>query len=193
MCTVLYIQLGLHGETNCSIYIQSEKNTTVNITNWLSQGVEELCDCGFNSSYLSEEFINCFNNSLDHVTYRAVLTKTENVSIVNIASLISEWVSEGGSIIVQSTQLELTSSCPVVIADRDSPECPQDITNRPLATSPTTSPTPPSTIMLNIGAVAGGSGAGVLVITFIIMLLLVRVCRSRSKKKSKNINSTHKE
>ena len=175
------------------MYIPSERNTTVNITNWLSQGVEELCDCGFNSSYLSEEFINCFNNSLDHVTYRAVLMGTENLSVVNIASLISEWVSEGGIIIVQSTRLELTSSCPVVIADRDSPECPQDITNRPLTTSPTTSPTPPSTIMLNIDVVAGGSGAGVVVITFIIMLLLVRVCRSRSKKRIININCSQKE
>ncbi len=55
LCTVLYIQFCLHGETNCSIYIPSERNTTVNITNWLSQGGEELCDCGFNSSYLSKK------------------------------------------------------------------------------------------------------------------------------------------
>ena len=161
------------------------------IANQLSQGVEELCDCGFSSSLLSDEFVDCFDDSPDYVTYRAVLMGTENVSIVNIASLISEWVSEGGSIIVQSTRLELTNSCPVVIADRDSPECPQDITNRPLTTSPsttvsaTTFPTPPSTAV-NIGTVVSGVVAGVLtiaviVLVIVVILLLLRERRSGSK------------
>ncbi len=87
------------------------------------------------------------------MTYRAVVTGTESVSVVEIASLIEEWVSEGGSIIVQSTRLGLTSSCPVVIADRDSSECPEDITNSTLSTPP-----PPSTS--TSGAVAGGWSAG---------------------------------
>ncbi len=172
--------------SNCKTFIESETVAKASdIANKLSQGVEELCGCGFSISYLSEEFVDCFDDSPDHVTYRAVLMGTENVSVVNITSLISEWVSEGGSIIVQSTRLELTSSCPVVIADRDSPECPQDITNRPLTTSPTTSPTPHSTVV-NIGAVIGGVVAGVLaiaviVLVIVVILLLLRVRRSGSK------------
>ncbi len=118
------------------------------------------------------------DDSPDRVTYRAVITGTESVSVVEIASLIEEWVSKGGSIIVQSTRLGLTNSCPVVIADRDSPECPEDITNRTLSTPP------PSTS--TSGAVAGGVVAGVLaiaviVLVIVVILLLLRARRSGSK------------
>ncbi len=95
---------------------------TDDITNRLSQSV------GFSPSLLTDEFINCFDSSSSHVTYRAVLTGTETVSAVELISLI------GRSIIVQSTRLGLTNTCPVVIADRDSPECPEDITNRTAST-----------------------------------------------------------
>ena len=181
--TAVNIQIRLDRVLNCRMFISVSDRTAIadDIANRLSQGVEKLCGCGFSSSYLSEEFVDCFDDSPDHVTYRAVLMGTENVSVVNITSLISEWVSEGGSIIVQSTRLELTNSCPVVIADRDSPECPQDITNRPLTTSPsttdstTTSPTPPPSTVVNIGAVVGGVVAGVLTIAVIVLVIVADI------------------
>ena len=192
----LHIQVRLNGILSCETYVESETAAKASdIASQLSQSVEELCGCGFSSSFLSEEFIDCFDDSPDHVTYRAVLMGIENVSTVNIASLISEWVSEGGSIIVQSTRLELTSSCPVVIADRDSPECPQDITNRPLTTSPsttdsaTTSPTPPPSTVVNTGAVVGGVVAGVLAIAVIVLVILLLLSLLRARRSgSKDIS-----
>ncbi len=167
--------------------------------------MDELCGCGFSTSLLSEEFIDCFDDSPDHVTYRAVVTGTESMSVVEIASLIEEWVSEGGSIIVQSTRLGLTSSCPVVIADRDSPECPEDITNRTLSTpppSPSTSAVATSTAAPSVAAsVAGGVVAGVLVIVVIVLLIVViivvvlflRARRSGSKDISDDKPTTNKQ
>ncbi len=163
----LHIQLRLSGLSNCKTYIESEAIIKVSdITNELSRRVEELCVCGFSSLFISDNFIRCFDSSLDYVTYRALITKTENISVVKIASIITEWVNEDSSIIVQSTGLHLENSCPVVIADRESPECPQDITNRPLMTT-ASSPT------LNIGAVAGVSMVVVFAITLILQAIIV--------------------
>ncbi len=189
MHAALHIQVRLNKVPNCKTFIESETIAKVSdIANQLSQSVEGLCGCGFSPSLLSEEFVDCFDDSLDHVTYRAVVMGTESVSVVNIASLITEWVSESGSIIVQSTRLELTSSCPVVIADRDGPECPQGITDRTLTTSPSTfstlpntSSTPPSTVV-NIGAVVGGMVAGVLAIAVIILVIVVILLLHRARR-----------
>ena len=125
----LNIQLRLDGITNCEVYIESETMAKAgDITNRLSQGV------GFSPSLLTDEFIDCFEGSSSHVTYRAVLTGSENSSVVELISLIEQWIRDTRSIIVQSTRLGLTNTCPVVIADRDSPECPEDITNRTAST-----------------------------------------------------------
>ena len=168
------------------MYIESGRSAIAgDITNRLSQGV------GFSPSLLTEEFIDCFEGSSSHVTYRAVLTGSENSSVVELISLIEQWIRDTRSIIVQSTRLGLTNTCPVVIADRDSPECPDDITNRTqVATSTssiaTSSPTESAGVVVNVGAVAGGVVAGVLaiavlVLIVIVMLLLLRQRRSRSK------------
>ncbi|XP_064386204.1 uncharacterized protein LOC135334805 isoform X2 [Halichondria panicea] len=181
----LNIQLRLDVITNCEVYIESETMAKASgITTRLSQGVEGLCACGFSPSLLTDEFINCFDGSSSHVTYRAVLTGTETASAVELISLIEQWISDTSSIIVQSTRLGLTNTCPVLITDRDSPECPEDITNR---TTATTSPT--ESVVVNVGAVAGWVVAGVLAIVVLVliillvlvMLLLLRLRRSGSK------------
>ncbi len=158
------------------------------ITNRLSQGVKGLCACGFSPSLLTDEFIDCFDGSSSHVTYRAVLTGTETVSAVEFISLIKQWVRDTQSIIVQSTRLGLTNTCPVVITDRDSPECPEDITNRTQMATPTSfiaTSSPTESVVVNVGAVAGGVIAGVLAIAvlvlFVIVLVVLRQWRPGSK------------
>ncbi|XP_064392448.1 uncharacterized protein LOC135340080 isoform X2 [Halichondria panicea] len=185
----LNIQLRLDVITNCEVYIESETMAKASgITNRLSQGVEGLCACGFSPSLLTDEFINCFDGSSSHVTYRAVLTGTETVSAVELISLIEQWISDTSSIIVQSTRLGLTNTCPVVITDRDSLECPEDITN---LTTATTSPT--ESVVVNVGAVAGWVVAGVLaiaVLVLIILLVLVMLRQRRSGSKDMSDEKT---
>ena len=153
------------------------------ITTRLSQGVEGLCACGFSPSFLTDEFIDCFDSSSSHVTYRAVLTRTETVSAVELISLIEQWISDTSSIIVQSTRLGLTNTCPVVITDRDGPECPEDITNR---TTATTSPT--ESVVVNVGAVAGGVVAGGLAIAVLSLIVIVLVMLRRRRSGSKDMS-----
>ena len=185
--TALNIQLRLDGITNCEVYIEPGRTAIAGgISNRLSQGVEGLCACGFSSSLLTDEFIDCFDSSPSLVTYRAVLTGTETVSAVEFLSLIEQWVRDTRSIIVQSTRLGLTNTCPVVITDRDSPECPEDITNRTQVATPTSSiatTTLTKSVVVSVGAVAGGF-AGVLAIAVLVLIVIVvmwRQLRSGSK------------
>ncbi len=180
----LNIQLRLDVITNCEVYIESETMAKASgITTRLSQGVEGLCACGFSPSLLTDEFINCFDGSSSHVTYRAVLTGTENVSAVELIKEIEQWIKDTRSIIVQSTRLGLTNTCPVVITDRDSPECPEDITNR---TTATTSPT--ESVVVNVGAVAGGVVAGVLAIAVLVLIVIVLVMLRQRRSGSKDMS-----
>ena len=154
---------------------------TDDITNSLTQGIESQCACGFNSSLILNPFIVCFDDSPSHVTYRAVLTGSESVSTIQLARLMEQWVENDPIVVVQSAGLSVTNSCPIVIANLNSPECPEDITNR---TTATTSPT--ESVVVNVGAVAGGVVAGVLaiavlVLIVIVVLLLLRLRRSGSK------------
>ncbi len=199
-CSIaLNVQLCLDGITDCEVFIVSETMAkATDITNRLSQGIEGLCACGFSPSLLTDEFINCFDGSSSHVTYRAVLTGTETVSTVELISLIERWISDTSSIIVQSTRLGLTNTCPVVITDRDSPECPEDITNRMQVATPTSSiatPTysiatstssiattsPTESVVVSV-AVAGWVVAGVLAIAVLVLIVvMLRQRRSGSK------------
>ncbi len=188
----LNIQLRLDGITNCEVYIESGRSAKASgITTRLSQGIEGLCACGFSPSLLTDEFINCFDGSSSHVTYRAVLTGSESVSTIQLARLMEQWVENDPIVVVQSAGLSVTNSCPIVIANLNSPECPEDITNRTQVATPTssiatTSESPTESVVGNVGAVAGGVVAGVLaiavlVLIVIVVLLLLRQQRSGSK------------
>ena len=132
------------------------------------------------------------------MTYRAVLTGTETASAVELISLIEQWISDTSSIIVQSTRLGLTNTCPVVITDRDSPECPEDITNRTQVATPTSSiatTSPTESVVVNVGplTVAGWVVAGVLaiaVLVLIILLVLVMLRQRRSGSKDMSDEKT---
>ena len=178
----------MDGITNCEVYIESVSGRTGlagDITNRLSQGV------GFSPSLLTDKFIDCFDGSSSHVTYRAVLTGTETVSAVELISLIEQWISDTRSIIVQSTRLGLTNTCPVVITDRDSPECPEDITNRTQVATPTSSIATTSlteSVVVNVGAVAGGVVAGVLAIAVLVLIVIVLVMLRQRRSGSKDMS-----
>ncbi len=196
----LHIQLRLEGITNCRVYNEQDVDMkTDDITNRLTQGIESQCACGFNSSLILNSFIVCFDDSPSHVTYRAVLTGSDSASTIQLARLMEQWVENDPIVVVQRVGLSVTNSCPIVIANLNSPECPEDITNRaqiatPTSTSFTSStyyyfthtPTEGAGIVVNVGAVAGGVVAGVLaiavlVLIVIVVLLLLRQQRSGSK------------
>ena len=174
----LNFQLRLRINSVCNQYIQSDTvSKTTDITRELSQGVSEVCGCDFNSSLISRPFIRCFDDSPQHVTYRAVLTGTPTASTVELVSLIDQWIAMTETIIVQSTGLSIDSTCPLVIVDGDSPECSQDLTNR---SSRATSaiPTEASTIALVGGVIGGVMGLVTVVVVVLTVVVLVRHHRS---------------
>ncbi len=177
----LHIQLRLIISSNCGAYTQSETAVkTSDITNEFSHGVNELCQCGFNTFLISRPFIRCFENSPNHVTYRAVLSSSQTISALIIGSFIDRWSKETPSIIVQSAGLRINSTCPVIIANPDSPECPEDLTNRTLIITANTDNT------LSIGAVIGiviGSLALILALLVAVILLVAlryRIYKSKT-------------
>ncbi len=182
--TGLHIQLGLEGLTNCRVYTEQDADRKIDdITNSLTQGIESQCACGFNSSLISNPFIVCFDGSPSHVTYRAALTGTESVSTIQLARLMEQWVENDPIVVVQSAGLSVTNSCPIVIANLNSPECPEDITNR---TTATTSPT--ESVVVNIGTVACGVVAGVLAIAVLVLIVIVLVMWRQRRSGSKNMS-----
>ena len=189
--TGLHIQLGLEGLTNCRVYTEQDADMkTDDITNSLTQGIESQCACGFNSSLILNPFIVCFDDSPSHVTYRAVLTGTESVSTIQLATLMEQWVENDPIVVVQRAGLSVTNSCPIVIANLNSPECPEDITNRTTATA-----SPTESVVVNVGplTVAGWVVAGVLaiaVLVLIILLVLVMLRQRRSGSKDMSDEKT---
>ncbi len=195
--TGLHIQLRLKGITNCRVYTEQDADRkTDDMTNRLKQGIESQCACGFNYSLILNSFMVCFDDSPSHVTYRAVLTGSESVSTIQLAKLMAQWVENDPIIVVQRAGLSVTNSCPVVIASLNSPECPEDITNRtqmatPTSTSSTTSLT--ESVVVSVGAVAGGVVAGVLaiaVLVLIVLLIYMLVLRRRSGSKDMSDEKT---
>ena len=90
-----------------------------------------LYGCDFNHSHISYSSIRCFVASPQHVTYRAVLSGTPSVSTVEVTSLIHQWITTTDytheTIRVQSVELDVNSTCPLVIVDFDAPDCPESI------------------------------------------------------------------
>ncbi|XP_064387851.1 uncharacterized protein LOC135336016 [Halichondria panicea] len=183
----LHIQLRLIISSNCGAYTQSETAVkTSDITNEFSHGVDELCQCGFNTSLISRPFIRCFENSPNHVTYRAVLSSSRTISALIIGSFIDRWSKETPSIIVQSAGLRINSTCPVIIANPNSPECPEDLTNRTLIITVNTDNTP----LLSVGAVIGSviGSLALIVALLVVVILLVSLRYRRYKSKTLGIN-----
>ena len=173
----LNIQLRLRVNSNCGQYILSETVAkTTDITSELIQGVSGMRGCGFNSTLISRPFIRCFDDSPQLVTYRAVLTGTLTASTVELVSLIDQWIAMTETIIVQSTGLSIDSTCPLVIVDRDSPECSQDLTNRSSVQLEGTTP------MLEVGAIVGGAAGGLVGLVAIVTLVLAAVVLSHRLK-----------
>ena len=198
--TILYspalnIQLRFIGVRDCGQYTLIDPMLKTNdITTGLSNGINNLCNCGFNASFITNAFLRCFNeDSPQHVTYRAILSETNIAMTVELVSYIKQWATATQSLVVQSVQLGINSTCPVVITDINSRECPQAIENRII--HPTTSPPASSSNGDNVSDSAiGGAIGGVLFVLLIAaaVVVLVVVVKCRKTKSLNGLNSAAK-
>ena len=177
----LNIQLRFNGVRDCGQYTLIDPTLkTDDITAGLSTGINNLCNCGFNASFITNAFLRCFNeDSPQHVTYRAILSKTVLITTVELVSYIEQWFTVTRTLVVRSVQLGINTTCPVVILKSDSPECPQAIEDNSGD---------------NVSAV-GGAIAGVLLVLLIaaaIVILVFVVNKYRRTKSHDAQNSTAK-
>ena len=183
--SALNIQFRFNGVPDCGQYTLLDPNLkTHDVTTGLVQGVESLCGCGFNTAFISSPSLQCFDDSPQHVTYRAVLTETNNATTVQIVSYIKQWTASTQSLVVQSVRLGINTTCPTVIIDFNSPECPQ-----------ATSPPPTNPLPGDIGGIIGGVVAGVFVLVVIVaaVIVIVLVGVRHRKTGSKDVqNNTRK-
>ena len=83
-------------------------DTSANITNELSQGIEEFVGVALIPlSFQILSFLVVFESSPQHVIYRAMLTGTTTVSTVELTSLVDQWIG----VIVQSNKMIMDSNC----------------------------------------------------------------------------------
>ena len=100
---------------------------TDDITATLVQGVIASCNCRLNSTFLFNAFLKCFADSPQHVTYRATLLSSSDLFTSEVLEYIEKWIHSTLIVIIQNLDLNLNSTCPTVIADFNSLECPVQV------------------------------------------------------------------
>ena len=186
----LNIQLRLNGILNCRQYTTSETNQKAqDITTRVARGIISICGCGFNTTFITNSFLKCFyEDSPQHVTYRAMLVETDLITTVQLVSYIEQWAIATQSLVVQSVQLGINTTCPVVIVDlTDSPECPETIGLGNQVTSPTSSTHVVSSSGEN-GLVVGGAIVGVLLIVVVAAAVVVVLVLVMMRRKTGSLN-----
>ena len=186
----LNIQLRLNGILNCRQYTTSETNQKAqDITTRVARGIISRCGCGFNTTFITNSFLKCFyEDSPQHVTYRAMLVETDLITTVQLVSYIEQWAIATQSLVVQSVQLGINTTCPVVIVDlTDSPECPETIGLGKQVTSPTSSTHVVSSSGEN-GLVVGGAIVGVLLIVVVAAAVVVVLVLVMMRRKTGSLN-----
>ena len=155
----------------CRQYTSSETaQKTDDITATLVQGVTAVCDCGFNSTFLSNAFLKCFADSPQHVTYRATLLSSSDLSTSEVLEYIEKWIHSTPSVIIQNLNLNLNATCPTVIADFNSLECSVQV---------------PFSAMENTAVIVGSVIATSIIILVLIVIFAVVVTTTK-KHRTKN-------
>ena len=73
--------------------------------------VEEECECTYSIRSIDSELFRCFEGSDSSVTWRARLLATSEVGQDSLSSVLEDWVSGGGSVMVGGVYLSLVPQC----------------------------------------------------------------------------------
>ena len=89
----------------------------------MAQNVARLCRCEFNSAFLSNSQLRCFEESPQIVTFRSQLSETSQTSTVELVSYIELWISDSEGVAVDGVFLGFQTTCSLVINSLDAVEC----------------------------------------------------------------------
>ena len=121
----MFIQLQLTNIPSCKEYsVSNSRQKIEDIENTMAQNVARLCRCEFNSAFLSNSQLRCFEESPQIVTFRSQLSETSQTSTVELVSYIELWISDSEGVAVDGVFLGFQTTCSLVINSLDAIECP---------------------------------------------------------------------
>ena len=136
--------------------------------------VEQRCNCGFSRDNITSSAFQCFPDSPQAVTYRAVLHGTSGASSSQILKHIEQWISEGATVSIQSVIYNVDQNCVLAISSNHDNEC-------KMADEATTFVIKSENNLT--GGVIGGTLAVVLIMTLIIATSMMVVLFVKRRKK----------
>ena len=154
------------------------------------QNTERLCQCGFNTDYITDYAFQCFPNSDQQVTFRARLRETAHATSVQLIRDINIWVNTGTSIAVQGVRISI-DVCTVVISSFEDPQCRDEMSQPTTPSKMTTSDsTTTETALLdttdNTAAIVGGVVAVIIIlilaVTIIVIVIAILVTKNHKYK-----------
>ena len=116
--------------------------------------VERTCSCNF--TYVFDERFICFDQSPNHVTYRAQINGTLQSPAERLLTFIQQWVASTQSISIEGVQLDIDRTCEPAISTFNDAEC----------------TTPSGNVDSTVGIAAGCSVAILLVIGIVIAIIV---------------------
>ena len=165
----MFIQLQLTNIPSCKEFIVANSRQKIeDIENTMAQNVARLCRCEFNSTFLLNSHLRCFDESPQIVTFRSQLSETSQTSTVELVSHIELWISDSESVAVDGVFLGFQTTCSLVINSLDGVECPGDAND-------------------NLGENFGGVMAAVLLFILVvvaIVILIVFIKKQRTTQRS---------
>ena len=133
--------------------------------------VEQICLCKFHRDYnITNSAFQCFPDSPQAVTYRAVLHGTTSASSSKILRHIEQWISEGARISIQNVVINVDPSCVLVIDSVRDNEC--GATDQPTVVTSN-----------DIGVAVGCAGAVVLILSLFIAIPIATVLLLKQRKR----------
>ena len=104
--------------------MSNSRQKNEDIGNAIAQNVAELCHCEFNSTFLLNSHLRCFDESPKIVTFRTQLSQTTQTSTVELVSYIEQWIGDSEGVDVDGVFLGFQTTCSLVINSLDEVQCP---------------------------------------------------------------------
>ena len=77
----------------------------------VAEGIEELCQCGFNTNNIQTRELQCLLSLQTAVIYQAEVRSTSQVNLPQLLSLLQEWISNEPQLFINSQTISVDSSC----------------------------------------------------------------------------------
>ena len=146
------------------------------IINGVVQDINQQCQCGLSAERITESAFQCFENSVQQVTFRARLRGTGEASSSQLIAHLQTFVAQPDSTIaVQGLRLDVDGSCFIVINSFGDPQC---TTASPSVMTPMTTSDSMATMTPqsdNTAAIIGGVVAVVIAMTLAATLAIIAI------------------